>query len=361
MDKESFLLILSSSISGIVWGANILIIPLYFKSLGLSPIEIGVLLGGSVLLGSLLSLVWSVLGDAYGRKKFAILSRGINAVSLLLLLFFPLSYLFSIQGGYGLVTALISERRDKMDNLFAYRTALQTGFSMSGSLLPLFFTYREIILIDVFITSLSALMLFPVKEKYRGSGKVRLNISSLRLIGKLSTESIIGLGAGILLPMLSLWFNLRFGVSASSLSPFYTASQFTLSLGSLMSPKLGRLLGKIRAIFITHLIAIALLFIIPFAPNFLIAGLLYIGRNVMMNMTGPLMSSFVMNMVREEERGRASSFLQLLDSIPRSLGPYLTGYLLSLRDFYLPFFITGSLYFIATVMFYLFFKDVKVS
>ncbi|EZQ11334.1 MULTISPECIES: MFS transporter [Acidianus] len=361
MDKESFLLILSSSVSGIIWGANILIIPLYFKSLGLTPVEIGILLGGSVLLGSLLSLFWAVLGDAYGRKKFAILSRGINSVSLFLLISSPLPYLLSTQGGYGLISALISERSEKIDNLFAYRSSLQTGFSMLGSLLPLFLSYKEIILIDVFIATASTVMLFPVKEKYRGSGKVRLNISSLRLIGKLSTESIIGLGAGILLPMLSLWFNLRFGVSASSLSPFYTTSQFTLALGSLMSPKLGRLLGKIRAIFITHLIAIVLLFTIPFAPNFLIAGLLYIGRNVMMNMTGPLMSSFVMNMVREEERGRASSLLQLLDSIPRSLGPYLTGYLLTLRDFYLPFFITGSLYLIATIMFYLFFKDVRLS
>ena len=360
MDKENFLLIISSSLQGIIWGANSIIIALYFKSLGLSPLVIGEILGGAILLGSFFSLLWSSLGDAYGRKKFIFVSKGISFVSFILLLFFPFAYLF-VNQGYGLISALIAEKSRDLDKSMAYRSSLNVLFSIIGSLLPMFLTFKEIILLDSFVVLISALLLLPIKEKYKGTGKITLRISSFKLLGKLTTESIIGLGAGILLPMLSLWFNLKFDVSASSLSPIYTVSEATLALGTLFSPKIGEALGRIRAIFVTHMIAVFFLFLMPFSSTFVIAGVLYVLRNTTMNLTGPLMSSFVMKAVKEEERGRVSSMLQLLDSIPRSFGPELTGYLFSLGNLSLPFFITGSLYFVATVLFYFFFKDVSYA
>jgi len=360
VDKENFLLIFSSSLQGIVWGANSIIIPIYFKSLGLSPILIGEILGGGILLSSFLSLFWSSLGDAYGRKKFILLSKGISFIAFIILLFSPFAYLF-VNQGYGLISALMAEKSKDLDKAMAYRGSLNILFSIAGSLLPIILTYREIILLDSFVVLVSTLLLIPVKEKYKGNGKITLRISSLKLLGKLTTESIIGLGAGILLPMLSLWFNLKFGVSAPSLSPIYTLSEATLALGTYFSPKIGEALGRIRAIFVTHLVAIVFLFLMPFSPTFMIAGIFYILRNTMMNLSGPLMSSFVMRVVKEEERSRVNSMLQLLDAIPRSLGPEVTGYLFSLGNLSFPFFITGSLYLVATFLFYFFFKDMTYS
>ncbi|QXJ30788.1 MFS transporter [Saccharolobus shibatae] len=359
MKREDFLLVLASSVGGIVWGANTVIMALYLKSLGLNPLTIGVILGSAIIVNTLLSLFWAVLGDAYGRKKFVYISRGVGGLSFLLLLITPYAYLFTNQG-YGLISSILAEKSGDLDKAMAYRSSLNTIFSVVGSLLPIALNYRSIIALDSIVTFLSLLLLIPVKENYKGTRKVTLKISSFKVLGKLSTEAIIGLGAGVLLPMLSLWFNLRFHATASSLSPIYAISEITLALGTLTSPFLAKTLGRIKAIVITHFAAIALLFIMPFSTSLFIAGVIYVMRNVLMNSTGPLMNSLVFKVVKEEERSRVNSMLQLLDAIPRSLGPNLTGYLFYIGNLNMPFFITGSLYLVATILFYNFFKDIKI-
>ncbi|ACP46594.1 hypothetical protein YG5714_2348 [Sulfolobus islandicus Y.G.57.14] len=130
----------------------------------------------------------------------------------------------------------------------AYRSSLNILFSVIGSLLPTALNFKGIIIVDGIVTFLSLLLVIPVKENYKGTSRVTLKISSFKILGKLSTEAIIGLGAGVLLPMLSLWFNLRFHVTASSLSPIYAISEITLALSTLFSPILASTLGRIRAI-----------------------------------------------------------------------------------------------------------------
>lgn len=96
MEVQKVLLIFSSSIFGISMGANSVIMSLYLLSLGLSPLEIGELISLGILIDALISLVLSFLGDRYGRKNFAILSRVISSISLLFLyLGYPFAYVFS--------------------------------------------------------------------------------------------------------------------------------------------------------------------------------------------------------------------------------------------------------------------------
>lgn len=111
---ESFLLVISSSIFGISMGANTIIMSLYLLSLGLSPLTIGELLSGSIIIGALISLTLSFLGDMYGRKKFSIISRGISTLSIFFLfLGYPLAYLFYQSWGSGsLIMSLLAEKSE---------------------------------------------------------------------------------------------------------------------------------------------------------------------------------------------------------------------------------------------------------
>ncbi|ADB88128.1 MFS transporter [Saccharolobus islandicus] len=247
MKREDFLLVLASSVEGITWGADTVIMALYLKSLGLNPLTIGAILGSAIIVNTLLSLLWSVLGDAYGRKKFVYISRGIGGLSFLLLLIAPYAYLFANQG-FDLIASILAEKSGDLDKAMAYRSSLNILFSVIGSLLPAALNFRGIIIVDGIVTFLSLLLVIPVKENYKGTSRVILKISSFKILGRLSTEAIIGLGAGVLLPMLSLWFNLRFHATASSLSPIYAISEITLALSTLFSPILASTLGRIRAI-----------------------------------------------------------------------------------------------------------------
>ncbi|WP_236752867.1 MFS transporter [Acidianus sp. HS-5] len=356
MKKEEFLLILSSSLSGLIMGSNSIIISLYLLSLGLSALEIGELLSLGVLVGSFVSLLLSFLGDLYGRKNFAIFSRGISTLSFFFLfLGIPIAYVFSITwDAGGLLFSLLAEKSENLDKALGLRQSLTILFSVVGSLLPIFLEYRSILSLDVLINLSALLLLLPIKEKFKGSKKLKLG--SLKVVSKFSTEAIIGLGAGLVIPLMSLWFYLKFGVSSSEMSPVFAISEFTLAFSSYGSVLLAEKLGKVKTIVYTHSLAIVLLFLLPFSSDFIIASLIFVSRNVLMNMTSPVFESLLLKLIPEDERGRANGIVGFMESIPRAIGPSIGGFFFNEGNLVLPFFITGFLYSFATLLFFIWFK-----
>jgi MFS family permease len=354
--KEEFLLILSSSLSGLIMGSNSIIISLYLLSLGLSALEIGELLSLGVLVGSFVSLILSFLGDLYGRKKFAIISRLISTVSFFFLfLGIPIAYIFSLTwGAGGLLFSLLAEKSSNLDKALGVRQSLTILFSVVGSLLPIFLEYRGILFLDVLINLVALSLLLPITEKFKGSKK--LKIGSIKVVSKFSTEAIIGLGAGLVIPLMSLWFYLKFGVTGPEMSPVFALSELTLAFSSYGSVLLAERLGRVKTIVYTHSLAIVLLFLLPLSPDFLIASLIFVVRNVLMNMTSPVFESLLLRLIPEEERGRANGIVNFMESIPRAIGPSIGGYFFNEGNLFLPFFITGFLYSFATILFFIWFK-----
>ncbi|MCY0860083.1 MAG: MFS transporter [Sulfolobaceae archaeon] len=358
MNKEQFFLVLSSSLFGILWGANILIIPLYFLSLGLSPLTIGEILSLSVLFGSFMGLAFSFLGDMYGRKRLSIINEGISVLALLFLyLKYPIAYIFTMNWGVqSLIPALMAEKSANFQRLIGLSQSLNILLSVLGSLLPIILTYREILLLEIFINLISIILLIPVKEKFRGE-RNSITIRSIKTVSKFVTEAITGLGAGLILPLMSLWFHLKFGINVSSMSPVFAISEISLALGSYLSVIIAERLGEVRTIVLFHSIAIALLFYLPFSPSFIIASVVYVIRNILMNMTSPVFQTMVLKLIPEDERGRASGIINFMSSIPRALGPTIGGYFFNIENLYLPFFMTGSLYSLSTILFFIFFSS----
>ncbi|AWR98232.1 MFS transporter [Acidianus sulfidivorans JP7] len=340
-------------------GANSIIISLYLLSLGLSAFEIGELLSLGILVGAIISLIFSFMGDKYGRKKFAILSRIISTTAIFFLfLGYPLAYIFSSGWGSGaLLFSLLGEYKD-FKRLLGIRSSLSILFSVFGSLLPIFMTYREILLFEILVNVLALILLLPIREKYKGSKNTRL--SSLITVSKFSTEAIIGLGAGLVIPLMSLWFYLKFGIPSSQMSPIFAISELTLSASSYLSVKISDKLGEIKTIIYFHSIAIILLFILPFSISFLMASVIFISRNVLMNMTSPVFEGLILRLIPENERSRANGIINFMEAIPRAIGPSIGGYFFNLGNLYLPFILTGSLYSISTILFFILFRKENI-
>ncbi|AFZ70575.1 Major Facilitator Superfamily transporter [Caldisphaera lagunensis DSM 15908] len=361
MKKDEILLISSMAINGIIFGSSQLVNPLYLNELGLNSAQIGFLITGQMLIGSFLSLVYASLGDAYGRKKLAIINRGISIFGyFLLFLRFPFGLLIiSVMSGGGLISALMAEKSQNLEKNYSLSYSLNTFLSIFGAMLPLFIRLRLVILFNLFILLTSTILISFVKEEYKGSGRVDFRLKSIKNVLKFSIESFVGLGAGLILPIISLWFYLKFGMTASQMSPIFAISNGVLAVSTLFSPKISQYFGKVKSIVYTHIIGIVLLILLPFSKNFYQASIIFIVRNSFMNMTGPIFSSFVMKLIPSEERARAQSLINFLDSIPRSVGPSIGGYFFYLGYLNLPFFITSVLYSIATAGFYILFKDIK--
>ncbi len=119
-----------------------------------------------------------------------------------------------------------------------------------------------------------------------------------------------------------------------------------------------------KAIVLTHVSAIALLIALPFSPTFPAASAIFVVRNALMNMGNPLLSSMILKLMPENRRASATSFINLLSSIPRAAGPSIGGgYLFGGEggNLYSPFFITAGLYSLATALFYAFFRNARLE
>ncbi|MGC9071940.1 MAG: MFS transporter [Acidilobus sp.] len=359
-NRNELIVISAMSVTGLVWGADQLAMPLYLSRLGLTPFEVGALIGGMMIFGSLVGLLFSALADAYSRRPFATVGRLIAFLAFLaLFLRIPIAALFVTGLGGASLGALLAESATDLDRDFSMISSASTGLSVVGASVPWLLGLRYTMLFNSLVMGSTAASLLAASESYRGTRRVTLRLKSIGNVAKLSTQAFIGLGAGLILPMMSLWFSLRFHVTVAQLSPVYMASNALLSAATLTAPVLGKRLGRVKAITLTHAGGIALLLALPACPAFLTAAGVFIARNVLMNMAGPLFNSLIMDIIPREERARANSILGIIDSLPRASGPFVTGYIFSVGNLWLPFYVTASLYTAATAVFYLLFNNVN--
>lgn len=204
------------------------------------------------------------------------------------------------------------------------------------------------------------MLLFKEKEiRKRKVEKFRLR--SMKKISSFAmTRGLIGFGAGLVIPLFSLWFYLRFGVGVSVLGPLFAISNVTLAFAYLASGKLAATIGSVNSLITCQALAIVLLVAIPESPSYAIVAVLYVARNFLMNMSQPLETSFLMSIVEPEERASASAIAGAASNITRAVSPSLGGHFMSSVSLSLPFYLTAALYATSTVLFYNFFKDVRI-
>jgi hypothetical protein len=118
---------------------------------------------------------------------------------------------------------------------------------------------------------------------------------------------MFGLGLGVAVQLLPLWFALRFGVDESALGPWYAAGQ-VLSLSSVaLSPWLDRRLGGALAVLVVQVLGGACVLAIALvAPIFEIAAAASVVRNLLANLAWPMQQALLMTSVVPEERASAA-------------------------------------------------------
>jgi predicted MFS family arabinose efflux permease len=93
----------------------------------------------------------------------------------------------------------------------------------------------------------------------------------------------------------------------------------------------------------THLPANILLILTAFAPTIEVAFLLLILRGLLSEMDSPTRSSYVMAVVRPEERPAAASVTAVPRSLAAAVAPLLSGWLFTVTLFGWPLVIAGAL------------------
>jgi MFS family permease len=187
-----------------------------------------------------------------------------------------------------------------------------------------------------------------------------------RLIGQfVITQLLIGLGSGLVVPYLNLYFTNRFSVSLSAMSLLISLGQIMTIVSMLIGPTLAAKVGSVRAVVIFQVMSLPFLLLTGFTNMLLIASVSFLFRQALMNAANPIQSAILVDRVSDKRRGIANSLMQTAFMIGwATMGP-VQSYLVTTYGTYwgyaITFSITGSLYVISSIMYYMMFKEPKAS
>ena len=189
-----------------------------------------------------------------------------------------------------------------------------------------------------------------------------LSPRSKEIVTKLSALFAIDSFAGgfVIQSIASLWFYTRFGADLSTISYILSISGVLTALSFIAAARIADRIGLINTMVFTHLPANILIILVAFAPTLPVAAILYLVRMALSQMDVPTRQSYVMSVVKDEERTAAAGITNISRNISQAISPSLAGYIIqSLSLFFLPFLIGGVLKVIYDIALYFSFRNIK--
>jgi MFS family permease len=388
------LLILTQILNSFGLGYFLIYVSVYLPQVGISATVVGTVFGLEVAVAVCVGIPLGLLSDKKGRKWFLIMGNLLLAPALLV-------FAFTRQVGFFLVAAaifgiaeaaslsswnaMIADQTDlkNRDAAFALSFIVSNLFSGLGLALPFFFPalenvfgvasagmHTDVLLVFGFGDFLAPLLIWRFLRNYKekvSTSSEETERGNIRLLLKFSgINGLIGLGAGLIIPLVGTWLLYRFSVTDTYSGPFLAVSGMTIALAAVGSSRLSVRFGRLRSILMTSGSSTFFMFIMAFMPSAYLAGGVYIVRAALMNMSSPLLDSYLMGMVTPGRRGLASSISAIIWRLPNGVSSVAGGYLLSLglstgnHVFYeIPWVIASILYIVAIVLLYVNFKDVN--
>ncbi|MFZ6005673.1 MAG: MFS transporter [Actinomycetota bacterium] len=162
-----------------------------------------------------------------------------------------------------------------------------------------------------------------------------------RLAGIFSVDA---LGGGFAVQsILVLWLSLRFDLSTVTSGAVFFWSGVLSASSALLAPRLAKRIGLIRTMVFTHLPANLLLMAAALMPDAGLAVACLLARSLLSQMDVPARTSYVMAVVRPEERAAAASVTNVPRSLAAALPPLAAGWMLDHSTFGWPLLIAGAL------------------
>jgi MFS family permease len=175
-------------------------------------------------------------------------------------------------------------------------------------------------------------------------------------LGKLIMPMLItAIGAGLIMPFMNVFFREVHFQSDQVIGTLFAWGSLAMAAGLLIAPPLADRMGKIQLVVVTQALSIPFLIILGFSPWFWMATLAYFVRLALMNMSGPVYETFVMEKVDASARATVASLVSMSWSFGWTFSPMISGWMQVNYGFGPAFLGTISLYTLAIVMTWAFF------
>lgn len=143
--------------------------------------------------------------------------------------------------------------------------------------------------------------------------------------------------------LLALWLYQRYGLTIVVTGTIFFWAGILTAVSQLLAAPLAQRIGLINTMVYTHLPSNVFLLLVPFMPTATLAVTFLLLRSLLSSMDVPARVSYVMAVVRPEERAAAASITNVPRSLASAISPAIAGWLLGLSAFGWPLVICGSL------------------
>ena len=390
MPKEAKYLVYASIMPSVAYGLVFTDISYFLTAVqGLTAEFAGIVISVMGISTFLASMFLGASADIYGRKKMLILGSLLASLTVAFLALTTNPTLLLIAGVLEGISeaaiiassnALLADKvsNDKRTTLFSLNGFVQGIAFGVGSFAVSFVGVFELmgftnqashILLYVsiaIISLLSSLILLRVSEA-KTLKKPKVSLARLLprrskgiLIKFVLTSAILAFGAGLVVPLMTLWFDLRYQISDTISAPILAVSSILIGFATLAAPRVARKFGLVKAIVITQATSMVFMFFLPFSPNYILAGVVYSIRALLMNMASPLSQSMIMGLTAEDERGAVSGISGALWRLPNAASTFIGAWLMAAGLLAEPFLFACLLYIVSIVLFWIYFRKVKM-
>ena len=400
LSKDGKLLLAARTLRTFAYGFLSVILAIYLKLVGFEDFYIGLILTSTLINSVIFTLIASFYADRIGRRKILIMYAALMSLSGVIF-FITTNYIaLIISALIGTINVTGTETGaflsieqaalpqtvneiKKRNTVYALYNmvgtfvmsagvlvsglpqliAQQYGVNQIESIRPLFLLYSIIGLavLGIYFLISNKVEIQTISKRSK-SLRETLSPKSKQIVGKLSTLFALDSFAGgfVIQSIASLWFFTKFGVDLTTLSYIFSIAGVLTAFSYLAAAKIADRIGLINTMVFTHIPSNILLILVAFAPTFPLAVALYLARMTLSQMDVPTRQSYLVAVVREDERTAAAGITNISRNITQSISPSLAGYILqSLSLLSAPFVLGGVLKIVYDIALYFNFKSVK--
>lgn len=336
---------------------------LYLHALRFSVELIGLVAALVFLVGIILSLLYGMLGDRKGFRTELIVAEIVTALGALLIAISanPILIILGIllaglSGGAGSMRGAFSPGanayvahnfRNEAERVkrFSMLSLVASLSSIGGSALFMFVSplslaygeinaYRMLFFISFLLLFASIFSLARLKELPKSPKKSAIvNPQSWRYLRKvIVVNAINGVGIGMIVPLLPLWFKLTYHVSSVEIGWLFTLSYIATALGLFLSMKYAVKIESLKVTVYTRIASALLVVAFALSPLFILSAVFYNIRALISGFGSPSRTNVNIRGVSDEDYGTGSSIQGIATRVAQ-LSSGASGYLM---EIYLP-------------------------
>jgi MFS family permease len=331
---------------------------LYLKQLGFSEGVMGEILFFQGLGTVIIAIPAAVAVDYIRLKKVMIAASIVNTFSFVLMTFITDLNILRVAAvfvGMGWTVHFVvaspffmrNSTEKERTHLFSSNYALDWTAGLLGAFIggyiprilshwdvPLVTGFRVSLLMGAVFAFCSVFFYMRISTKAPiRTGKIQwlkyLKARDWRTTGRLCLPQVlIGLGAGLVIPFLNIYFSNRFDLDSASIGKIYSVGQIFTVIGLLAGPAIAKKIGLVKTVSFSQLLSIPFFLILAFTSILTPAIIAFWFRGSLMNMAWPLYNNFAMEKVEPEHHAGTNSLLSLSWNISWMFSSFIGGQLI---------------------------------